>query len=187
MDDLVIKRGAQSMAGLVSMQAPDPLGVGGRVVGEPAGEFVARRVANTDDVAFLELAGDLDDADGEQALRARLERFARRRRRRRSRRAAARSGRSSACARDGSRRAPGTTSPPASPARIRVNGSGLVPDAIITEPPACVTCRAAASLLRMPPVPSGLVPAPARPSTCVVDLGDERHQLRCVPVPGSVR
>ena len=37
-----------------------------------------------------------------------------------------------------------------------------MPEAMITEPPACVTSRAAASLLRMPPVPSELRLAPAR-------------------------
>ena len=36
---------------------------------------------------------------------------------------------------------------------------------MITEPPACVTSRAAASLLCMPPVPSELRPGPARAST----------------------
>ena len=42
-DDLVIGGGAQRLAGLVGVQAPDPLGVGGRVVGEAAGELLTRR------------------------------------------------------------------------------------------------------------------------------------------------
>src|SRR5437879_4229262 len=77
MDDFVIKGGAQSLTGLVGVQAADAHRVGGRVVGKPAGELATGEVANADDVPFLELAGHLDDADGQQAFRARFQSVAR--------------------------------------------------------------------------------------------------------------
>ena len=55
--------------------------------------------------------------------------------------------------------------PTGSPARMRVKGSGRVPEAMMTEPPAWVTSRAAASLLCIPPVPRALRLEPARFST----------------------
>ena len=69
---------------------------------------------------------------------------------------------------------------------MRVRGSGLVPEAMITEPPACVTCRAAASLLRIPPVPSELLPAPARPSMSSSICGTSATSSGVVGLPGSV-
>ena len=77
MDDLVVERRAEACAGLLGAQAADAAGVGGGVVGEPAGELLPARVADADDVALVELADDLDDADREQALRARFQRAAR--------------------------------------------------------------------------------------------------------------
>ena len=67
-DDLVIEGRAQGLAGLAGVEAADDPGVGGGVIGEAAGELVAGGVADADDVALLELADDLDDADGQQAL-----------------------------------------------------------------------------------------------------------------------
>ena len=67
--------------------------------------------------------------------------------------------------------------PTGSPARMRVKGSGCVPEAMITEPPACVTSRAAASLLRMPPVPSELRLGAGQAEHLVVDLRDQRDDL----------
>ena len=165
MDDLVVERRAEGLAGLVGAQAADAAGVGGGVVGESAGEFVAVGVADADDVALVELADHLDDADGQQALRARFERPAgagvddvvAARPRGQADPALA--------ARGGSAVRPGTSVPTGSPARMRVKGFGCVPEAMITEPPAWVTSRAAASLLCMPPVPRRCVLAPARLST----------------------
>ena len=185
MDDLVVEGRAEGLAGLFGAEAADVAGVGGGVVGQPAGELLPGRVADADDVAFLEFADDLDDADGEQALRARFEGLRARRRRRRNGRAAGRSGRSSACGRGASRRARGRA---CRPARRRGCGSAAracVPEAMITEPPACVTSRAAASLLCMPPVPSVLRLAPARPrtsSSICGTSGTSSRRRRCARV-----
>ena len=66
-DDLVIEGLAEGLAGLLGAEAADAAGVRGGVVGQPAGELVAGRVADADDVPLVELADDLDDADGQQA------------------------------------------------------------------------------------------------------------------------
>ena len=67
--------------------------------------------------------------------------------------------------------------PTASPPRILVNGPGFFPEAMITEPPALVTRRAAWSLLRIPPVPRGQVCSPGQAEHLVAEVGDDRHHL----------
>ena len=58
----------------------------------------------------------------------------------------------------------------------------------MTEPPAWVTRRAAASLLCIPPVPSELRLDPGQAEHLVVDLRDQREITSVRPwVTGSVR
>ena len=76
-DDFVIRSPSERLAGLVRVQAADPLGVGGCVISKAASELLAGRVADPDDVTFFEFAGHGDDADGEQAAGARFESFPR--------------------------------------------------------------------------------------------------------------
>ena len=85
--------------------------------------------------------------------------------------------------------------PTGSPARIRVSGSGFLPEAMMTEPPACVTSRAAWSLLRIPPVPSAAPARAGQPEHVVVELWDQRDDFSLASalapglavVPGSIR
>ncbi len=74
MDDLVIKRCAERLTDFVRTQSADAVCVCGGVVGEAACEFLSARVAYPDYVSFVELANHFEDADGQQALRARFER-----------------------------------------------------------------------------------------------------------------
>ena len=76
--------------------------------------------------------------------------------------------------------------PTGSPARMRVKGLGRVPEAMMTEPPARVTSRAAASLLCIPPVPSALRLEPARPSTESSIWGTSETRSVRLWVSGSV-
>src|SRR6185312_8903144 len=73
-DDLIIEGRAEGLAGLLGAEAADAAGVRGGVVCQPAGELAAGQVANADDVPLVELADDLDDADGKQAARSRFQR-----------------------------------------------------------------------------------------------------------------
>ena len=107
-----------------------------------------------------------------------------RRRRRRNGPGAAPSGRSSACGPPGSGPCARKRVPTGSPARIRVSGSGFLPEAMMTEPPACVTSRAASSLLRIPPVPRLLRLDAGQAEHLVVELRDQRDDL-CPPLAAS--
>ena len=178
MDDLVVEGLAEGLAGLLGAEAADLPGVGGGVVGQAAGELVAVGVADADDVALLELADDLDDADGQQALRARSRARGGRRRRRRNGPAAGPSGRSSASGRPGSGRGRGRGCRPARPRGSGSAGSGFLPEAMMTEPPAWVTSRAACELA---PHPAGPQRAPARAGQAedlVVEVRDQRDRPR---------
>src|SRR5208337_5460043 len=76
MDDLVVECRAEGRSGLVGVQAADGAGVGGGIIAQAAGELLAGGVANSDDVAFVEFADNIDNADSQQALAARLDRAA---------------------------------------------------------------------------------------------------------------
>jgi hypothetical protein len=54
-DDLVIESRAEGLAGLVGAQSADAMGIGGALISETACELLSAGVANTDDVAFVEL------------------------------------------------------------------------------------------------------------------------------------
>ena len=49
----------------MGMKAADAEGILGGVVRESTSELLSGRVANPDDVAFLEFANDFEDANGE--------------------------------------------------------------------------------------------------------------------------
>ena len=127
MDDLVVERRAERLAGLEGVLASDRPGVGGGVVGQAAGELLAAAVADADDVALLELALDLDDADGQQAVRARFEGLAGAVVDDEAAPGPGRRADPALAGLCGSGRAPGTACRPGSPARSRVSGSGRVP------------------------------------------------------------
>ena len=55
-DDLLVRDAPQHLGDLLRAQAQDPLGVGGGIVGQAAGELVAGRVAQGDHVALAERA-----------------------------------------------------------------------------------------------------------------------------------
>ncbi len=76
MDDLVVECRAEGRSGFFGVQAADGAGVGGGVIAQAAGELLAGGVADSDNVAFVEFADDIDDADGQQALATRLDRAA---------------------------------------------------------------------------------------------------------------
>src|SRR4051794_10817735 len=77
MDHLVVVGRLEGLARLVGPEPPDPAGLGGRIVGQAAGEFLAVVVADPDDVALVELADDVDDPDREEAPRPGFERVPR--------------------------------------------------------------------------------------------------------------
>src|SRR3954470_5436445 len=55
------------------MEAANEAGVGRGIIRETSGEFMAGRVADAYDVALLEIAHHVDDANGQKALRAQLD------------------------------------------------------------------------------------------------------------------
>ena len=124
-NDLVIEGRAEHWRAS-SVRRPRILGRRPCVVGESAGELLAGGSRMPTTSPFVELADHLDDADGQQALGAGFQR--------RApvvddvmSRGGGRSGRSSVFVLYPLRRAPGTSVPTGSPARMRVSGSAWFP------------------------------------------------------------
>src|SRR4051812_33483090 len=74
MDNLRVRDLAERLPDLLGAEPPDATCLARGIIREPAGEFVTIGIADGHDVPLLKFAANLDDADGQQAFLARLQR-----------------------------------------------------------------------------------------------------------------
>src|SRR5262245_16119687 len=73
MNHFFIGEGAQDLGDLLGPQPAEALGIRRRIVAQTAGKFCSLGIAQGDDVALAETAGDADYANGQETLAAALD------------------------------------------------------------------------------------------------------------------